>query len=1198
MAIFCYLVRFLYFDMLRRILLIGLWACLLTGSEYRLFAQNRGVIRTWGKTFGTAQTDRDFLIYDATCSQTNPALFIVGKAENSSLEIKQNGNAYFHTKDENTDAFLACMSLDGELRWSTYLPSLENGYYNAFATTVEYTKDSTILVIGNAYQIQDNLEITKSLIPKCPGKLFVFEFDLTGTLLRSKSLSILFRIGKTLLPLYVPRIIKSTGNQEGNYTFGGISLSCIAMHDHDNSSSLFSYSDTFVADFSWQTDTIEVPFNSNISSNLVYSAAYALTFSEFNYILMMQSSNHLLSLTGNLYISPLKTAKAENNFYLFSRGMDLLKHSPLFEQWDIMTEEYYGAEESQKTFQHRGQPKGTHVENTDVNQSAHKRIFPGTVQNIHAYKDKYLIQGVHCHNYSNGFFKENGQDVPYSHDSIHLIPTPVSGFYQDRNNRFSTAPYLLVYDSTSLLRTQYPDMPISPTTQEAEDSFDFETPLWGSYLDADWFYEDIFHITDSTQWKDIYQPYEPVLCSYGNRIFLIGNVKTIDDKLIDNPAMNQDTIHHQGVVLAFAIFFEGDCPLENTVFQNVRFLCPDDSVELKLSADYDGFKFIFDSTVLADNSIVLNNDNSRAWAKREGTFSATLDGKALGCPDVAVDTVRISFSPYPEPERIPWPDDSMTICAMESVLLETVAIPDSFFSIRWLDGSSDHSRNVFFTGDSIFFTSVEVSSYCTSFRDSITIRFLPPYVNLGNDTLICADTVQIFSDSDVLLRLDAKQKHFPGLECIFKWRINGNEASVNDSLLLRYADLESIGKELKRAVITVEVSLSDAEANGCTAHDTLVFSLFSLSDISTNRFLPQREILCADQDLELHLTDTAGIYRCFWLDQDSVLLPYGYETNQFTITGMHGTDGFGANTDTRNPRFFQLRLDHKLCGVSFFDTLWVYDQIKPRLNLPFHDTLICFNEPVELDSLNLLVFRPFYAFEWSDGTKGSAYSFTNSGTYILNFFVNEDFAVCGYDTASDTLRVRWSDPALTLINMPSDTSFCEKLSVTLDASVPFPSTRYSWQEGNLDDLFSPLEDSTLFTDPVIKVDKEVSLALFVVDTMGCVNTQQIDVSEDDCKPSLSVPNVFTPNGDGVNDVLKFKQIDDCYDVDVLIVDRKGSRVLHQKLKNPEDFSWNGCMNNGGRKLPDGAYFYQISYKNAYGKKKYQSGSITILGSRE
>ena len=84
----------------------------------------------------------------------------------------------------------------------------------------------------------------------------------------------------------------------------------------------------------------------------------------------------------------------------------------------------------------------------------------------------------------------------------------------------------------------------------------------------------------------------------------------------------------------------------------------------------------------------------------------------------------------------------------------------------------------------------------------------------------------------------------------------------------------------------------------------------------------------------------------------------------------------------------------------------------------------------------------------------------------------------------------------------------------------------------------------------------------------------------------------------MNDVLRLKQVDYCYDVDLLIVDRKGSRVLHEKLKKPDDFSWNGCLNNGSRKLPDGAYFYLISYKNTYGKKKYQSGSITILGSTE
>ena len=501
--------------------------------------------------------------------------------------------------------------------------------------------------------------------------------------------------------------------------------------------------------------------------------------------------------------------------------------------------------------------------------------------------------------------------------------------------------------------------------------------------------------------------------------------------------------------------------------------------------------------------------------------------------------------------------------------------------------------------------------------DSVWVFFPQyPYSNLGGRVDLCLppdaplpaaeDTIQVFNLGLWNRELDyVEYAWFDGTKDTM-----GRDSIVGTDSTFAYlfGRMDSLSPELYVGMLVTRVAADSlwqdscgcfvpCTDDACHRYDTVRIYLHRLPSQKQNLFLPQDTTLCAHRDLELILPDTANNYHCFWLDQDSVVLPYGKDTNRFTITGMHGTDGFGANTDTRNPRFLQLRLDHKLCGVSYFDTLLVYDQVKPAFELPFHDTVICLNEPVALDSLNPLVYRPFYAFEWNDGTKGSAYSFADSGTYILRFFVNEDFAVCGYDTASDTVHVLWSDPARTLISI-SDTSFCEKLSVTLDASVPYSSTRYSWQEGNPDDLFSPLEDSSLFTAPIIKVDKEVSLALFVVDTMGCVNTRQIAITEEDCKPSLSVPNVFTPNGDGVNDVLRLKQVDYCYDVDILIVDRKGSRVLHEKLKKPDDFSWNGCLNNGSRKLPDGAYFYLISYKNTYGKKKYQSGSITILGSTE
>ncbi|MDE7102423.1 MAG: gliding motility-associated C-terminal domain-containing protein, partial [Bacteroidales bacterium] len=122
--------------------------------------------------------------------------------------------------------------------------------------------------------------------------------------------------------------------------------------------------------------------------------------------------------------------------------------------------------------------------------------------------------------------------------------------------------------------------------------------------------------------------------------------------------------------------------------------------------------------------------------------------------------------------------------------------------------------------------------------------------------------------------------------------------------------------------------------------------------------------------------------------------------------------------------------------------------------------------------------------------------------------------------------------------------------------------------------------------------------VLLLDSMGCKNRKEIDVTVDDCKPSLDIPNVFTPNDDGVNDVLRFKQLEKCTDVVVEIVNRWGQPVMKKKVASAEDFEWNGRVNNTGARLPDGPYFYMVTYKNLYGKSKVQSGSITILGTGE
>lgn len=67
---------------------------------------------------------------------------------------------------------------------------------------------------------------------------------------------------------------------------------------------------------------------------------------------------------------------------------------------------------------------------------------------------------------------------------------------------------------------------------------------------------------------------------------------------------------------------------------------------------------------------------------------------------------------------------------------------------------------------------------------------------------------------------------------------------------------------------------------------------------------------------------------------------------------------------------------------------------------------------------------------------------------------------------------------------------------------------------------------------------------------------------------IEIPNIFTPNGDGVNDLFVIKGIENCQKSHLIVKDHSGNTVLQSQHY---DNSWDG--NN----LPDGTYFYQFAY---------------------
>ncbi len=93
-------------------------------------------------------------------------------------------------------------------------------------------------------------------------------------------------------------------------------------------------------------------------------------------------------------------------------------------------------------------------------------------------------------------------------------------------------------------------------------------------------------------------------------------------------------------------------------------------------------------------------------------------------------------------------------------------------------------------------------------------------------------------------------------------------------------------------------------------------------------------------------------------------------------------------------------------------------------------------------------------------------------------------------------------------------------------------------------------------------------AVTAVDTTGNESAFSNIVCVDNC-PSYSLPNTFTPNGDGQNEV--FKPYPFCFidQVDFKVFNRWGQLVF--ETKDPA-LNWNG-ENLNGQELPEGVYYY-------------------------
>jgi gliding motility-associated-like protein len=132
-----------------------------------------------------------------------------------------------------------------------------------------------------------------------------------------------------------------------------------------------------------------------------------------------------------------------------------------------------------------------------------------------------------------------------------------------------------------------------------------------------------------------------------------------------------------------------------------------------------------------------------------------------------------------------------------------------------------------------------------------------------------------------------------------------------------------------------------------------------------------------------------------------------------------------------------------------------------------------------------------------------------------------------------------------------------------------------------DPAYSLSDPSVL--NPTLTATTDEMFTLTATSAAGCTASDFITVK---ILQPVTVPNAFSPNGDGIHDTWLIRNLSDYPGAIVEVFNRYGQQVFYSSGYGTP---WDGKMN--GKPVPVGVYYYVIQLKNGF---KPMSGSITIL----
>ena len=278
------------------------------------------------------------------------------------------------------------------------------------------------------------------------------------------------------------------------------------------------------------------------------------------------------------------------------------------------------------------------------------------------------------------------------------------------------------------------------------------------------------------------------------------------------------------------------------------------------------------------------------------------------------------------------------------------------------------------------------------------------------------------------------------------------------------------------------------------------------------------------------------------------------------------------------------------CPGTIPDTKTITVNVTPRANLvvsPLQDITKCMNKNYVITTGVNSTTAGFpgtpYSYAWttlptnapaSGVNNASSYDVTANSTTTLVFTVNGTCA----NPAKDTVVIKNFADNLSIAILGSSKT-CAGTPFTLNSSATngYLNYNYGWF---ISPSNNPISNSPILSYVSPSSEGTYTITLNVNDSCGYSRfAYEIITVLPPC--TVIIPNVITPNGDGVNDFFKIGNIEHHPNTTVTIFDRWGKKVFENSNYSNE---W------AADHLADGTFFYVIDVPN---DKKY-SGFITVF----